>query len=385
MADMTKRHAIVYSDTVINSQSQIEFDTTVNSISRSDTVIFYRINPTTKKVIRICREQNSIYLLYEKNRVDWKEEYGMPNEFIGPYLFSDVHRGGLIEGVITKMKFKIGDKKVHLIDSITGGSYSEGAGTWEWLISNTGKPEAIVFHGGDRYFLDDRKLLITPADGSMKTFLIDLSNRDTILSLSRPGREIWHQLILKNGILFSTQAEPRFSFIKLYNLKGELLWTAKSDYLEKLLAVPEKNLIIGSGYYFPGGANSKIHFTVAYNLDSGQMTWSFPTLKALYPKLDSKSAKVNFLSTTNLFVVGKGLYGMTVQVSVSLNNYFSVNNAVRYYNKLIVFDSQGYLFRIMDLPESEQEYSDIQVVNKSSNEFEVVSKYENWNFKVKSR
>src|SRR5690606_23488275 len=129
-----------------------------------------------------------------------------------------------------------------------------------------------------------------------------LQTKDTILSLQRPDRDINEQIILEDGILFSTQAEQRLGFLKMYDLKGELRWTAHTDYLEKLLVIPDKNLIIGSGYYFPQADNTREYFTIAYDSQTGKIVWSFLTKNAYNPTLvltDNTS-----LSTTNLFVIG---------------------------------------------------------------------------------
>jgi hypothetical protein len=237
--ETSEKHKWVYDDSIVIADSKIKFDRIKHFISSKDTVIFYRINPVTKQELRIC----SNYILLGKDKIGWKKSYGIPNEFIGSYLFSNVYRGDGNGGTITKMKFSITDGELQLVDSIMGGEYSEGAGTWEWLISDTGKPQTILFHGGDSWSVRNDTLLITP-NGSNKTHLIDLTSKDTILSLLRPDRRIWDQLILEKSILFSTEIKSGLRFLKLYDFNGKLLWTINPGFIGELLAVAKKRLLI---------------------------------------------------------------------------------------------------------------------------------------------
>ncbi len=371
-----ERHELFYSDSIVMADTQIKFDTAIDHIICRDTITSYFINRVTKEVVRFCRQPNEGndigYLLLGRNKITWNINYGNPDEFIGPYLFSNIYRGGENGGTITKMKFKIAESKLQLVDSIIGGEYSEGAGTWEWLISDTGKPQTIMFHGGDLWSVKNDKLLITPS-GSKKTHLVNLASKDTILSLLRPDRDIWDHQILENGILFSTGAKPRLDFLKLYDFSGKLLWTANSDYLPKLLVVAEKRLIIASGYYFPKDDNTMNYFTVAYDLDSGQMKWSFPTQKAILQTLDLTTFKILSFSTTSLFTIGDGIYGMIVEILMD------EHNSIKYDNKLILFNAKGNLYKTIDLSKTKQVYS---IINTEENEFQIVSNYENWSVKV---
>lgn len=228
------RHEIIYTGNAKYIQTKLKIDSSVLYINCSDAIVSYRLNPITKQVLRVCaskdNKQNINYLLLDGHRIKWNSTFGNPNEFIGEYLFSDVYRGGGLGGRIVKYKFKVADKLLQFIDSIPGGSYSEGAGTWEWYISNEGQHNAIIFHGGDLWTSNSNQLLITP-EGSTQTYLIDLQTVDTILELSRTNQFIWHQLILSDRLLFATQSKPSLINLQLYNLKGKLQWDAPSDYL----------------------------------------------------------------------------------------------------------------------------------------------------------
>jgi hypothetical protein len=281
-----------------------------------------------------------------------------------------MYRGGENGGDITKIKFKITNNQIQYIDSIQGGSYSEGAGTWEWLISNDGDPKAMLF-GDDSWSYNNDTLLITP-DGSAKTYLINLQKKDTLLFLQRPDKQIWNQWILENGILFSTETTPRLSFLKLYDLNGVLRWTAKSDYLEKLLVVADKNLIIGSGYYFLKEGNTRNYFTIAYDSETGEVKWNFSTRKAYNPTQNS-SANPN-LATSNLFIIGEDMYGLIVG---EVSEYFGQN--ISHDNRLVIFNSKGQLYGTVNLSRESQNYS---VITYGEKEFEVISNYENRRFKI---
>ncbi len=369
------RHLINYTDSIIIARSSVKFDTITTRVNCKDTIVSFRINPTTKKVIRLCSKRNDIYrtvyILTESGKIEWNYKHGSPNEFIGPFLFSDIYRGGENGGEITKMKFKIANNKIQYIDSIQGGRYSEGAGTWEWLISNTGDPKAIVFNGGDLWSVDGDRLLITP-EVSTNTYLVDLQKKDTILSMPRPGNRISNQLILQDRVLFSTQTDQRTGFLELYDFNGKLLWIAQSDYFNKLMVVPDKNLIIGSGYYFPKEDNFRNYFTIAYDLQTGGIKWSFSTTKAYNPTL-ILTTKTN-LDTSSLFTIGDDIYGMVIGV---VTKYFAQN--INHNNKLILFNSEGQLLKTVDLSNSSQNYS---VVTFGENEFEIVSNYETRRFKI---
>lgn len=367
------RHEITYTDNVRYNQVELKLDSLLLIVNCSDTIVSYRINPITKQVLRVCaskgNKQNINYLLLDGNRIKWDNDFGNPNEFIGEYLFSDVYRGGELGGSIVKFKFKIAEKLLHFIDSIPGGSYSEGAGSWEWCISNEGEHKAIIFHGGDLWTSDNNQLLITPEE-STHTYLIDLQKGDTILELPRTSRLIWQQLIMNDGLLFATQSKPRLDYLQLYNLEGKLQWEAPSDYLEKLIDDPEERLIIASGYFFPKEDNTRDYFTVAYDMNSGQIKWSFPTSKVY----DSRQMPKSLVNTSNLFRIGENVYGMIVgQASL----YFEQN--VNHSNKLILFNKEGLIYEILNLSSKDQNYS---VITKKENEFEIISNYETRRFKI---
>lgn len=367
------RHEITYAGNAKYNQTTLKWDSLLLLVNCADTIVSYRINPITKHVLRVCaskgNKQKINYLLLDGNRIKWDNDFGNPNEFIGEYLFSDVYRGGELGGSIVKYKFKISDKLLQFIDSIPGGSYSEGAGTWEWYISNEGQHKVIIFHGGDLWTSDNNQLLITP-DGSTRTYLMDLQKGDTILELTRANQHIWHQVIMNDGLLFATQSKPRLDYLQLYDLKGRLKWEAPTDYLEKLIDDPEERLIIASGYFFPKEDNTNDYFTVAYDKDSGQIKWSFPTSKVY----DSRQMLTSRVNTSNLFRIAENVYGMIVgQVSL----YFGQN--INHSNKLILFNKDGVIYETIDLSSQDQNYS---VITKKENEFEVISNYETRRFKI---
>jgi hypothetical protein len=367
------RHEISYTGNAKYNQTKLKLDSLLLLVNCPDTIISYRINPITKQVLRVCASKSNTqsinYLLLDGNRIKWDSDFGNPNEFIGEYLFSDVYRGGELGGSIVKYKFKIADELLQFIDSIPGGSYSEGAGTWEWYISNEGQHKAIIFHGGDLWTSLNNQLLITPEE-STQTYLIDLQKGDTILELPRINQLIWQQLIMKDGLLFATQTKPRLGCLQLYNLKGKLQWETPSDYLEKLIDDSEERLIIASGYFFSKEDNTQDYFTVAYDRNSGQIKWSFPTSK-IY---DSRQMLTSRVNTSNLFRIAENVYGMIVgQVSL----YFGQN--LNHSNKLILFSKDGLIYETLNLSSKDQNYS---VVTKKENEFEIISNYETRRFKI---
>jgi hypothetical protein len=152
-SSLNSRHDITYTKDINFAKVKLHLDASMTSINCPDTIISYRINPISGEVLRVCasndNKQNISYLLFNGDKINWDNSFGTPNEFIGQYLFSDVYRGGELGGVITKFKFKIQGSQPQFVDSISGGTYSEGAGTWQWLITNEGEHKTIIFHGGD--------------------------------------------------------------------------------------------------------------------------------------------------------------------------------------------------------------------------------------------
>ena len=175
---------------------------------------------------------------------------------------------------------------------------------------------------------------------------------------------------MKNGLLFSTESKPRFGFLKFYNFKGQLQWEAESDYFQKLIIDENENLIIASGYYFPNEDNTRSYFVIAYDRNSGRIRWSFPITKAY----DTDQILTSRVDTSNLFRITHNLYGMVVgQVS----RYFGQN--INHSNRLIFFDSQGLIYETFDLSMNDQNYS---VILNKEREFEIISNYETWRFRI---
>lgn len=377
------RHEIKYDSVIKRGQLPITFDTSTIRFHCHDTIIGYRINPVTKKVARLCAKKDNKYvttgLLLNDDEIKWSKAFGAPNEFIGEYLFADVYRGGDLGGTITKNKFRLGNNRFEFVDSIPGGSYSEGAGTWDWLITHQGKPAGIIFHGGDLWAVDGdtHRLLITPGESGEDpalTHLIDLQRGDTIFSLPVNGTRPWHQLryhLTDDRILFSGQTLPRLCYLQMFDLKGQLLWEAETDYLDKIMIDPLNDLIIGSGYYFPGKDNTQIYFTVAFDQRTGQMRWSFPTSKVY----NERQNLTNGLMVSNLFIINDDLYGMIAGKAGEHVNEYTLNHS----NKLILFDKDGLICQTIELSSAKQNYD---VIVKGKNEFEIVSNTETRRFKI---
>jgi hypothetical protein len=370
------RYSINYSDSLRVHDKKLLADTSSQIINCKGDIVAYRINSVTKEVIRICAKKtdhNEVnQLIVNDKRFHWDKANGFPNEFVRDYVFSDLYDGGGLGGCITKFKFRILKNKLQYVDSISGGSYSEGAGTWEWLIDDDAEPKTIVFNGGDSWLRYKNELLITP-DGSSKTYLIDLKVGDTSLSFNRPGNDIFHQFILKDKLLFSTGLTPRNNFLKCYDSDAKLEWSVETDYLNKIVIDTANSIVIGSGYYFEkANNNDKGYFTIAFDLKTGKRLWDFPTAKAYNPE-----TVLNHMNVRDLFQVNPNTYALITGLDSSPNSY-----------KLILFDKDGKVFKHIDLPDfvldtSSYSYDNkFSVIYKQENQFEIVNKHRTTRFKI---
>jgi hypothetical protein len=373
------RHPIAYADEIIPNNRTLIFDTTTTFIAISDSIVSYRINSKTKKVLRLYGTKGKPHpvtgFLLDKKKIEWDTLFGEPDEFTDDYVFSDIYRGHPNGGTITKFKYKLTDDKFQLVDSITGGMYSEGYGTWDWLISENGTPTVLIFRGGDKWDVNQSRLLVSAEeDNSPNTYLINLQDKDTLLSFKGPMHNTqWKHYIFENHILFHTQTKPRLGYLSLYDLNGELLWTTEADYFPKILYDANENLLIASGYYFPGRDNNRIYVTVGYDLKTGKQKWSFITGKAYDPKLNLTA----HLDVSCFFKITSDLYGMAVGQAVG---YFERN--INHANKLILFDSDGHVYTTVNLSSGPQNYD---IITKAKGEFELVSNSETRHFRITYR
>lgn len=358
------RSKINYSNTISRSDIKITIDSSTIHLHSEDTIVGYRINTVTKEVVRLCAEKNAKnqikYLLLNERKIKWDTTFGLPNEFISDYIFSDLYRGGDIEGKITKFKFKISVDRLHFLDSIPGGSYSEGAGTWEWLISAKGTPEIIVFSAEDDWSMSDTLLLLNSS-------LINLQTKDTLARFPI-DKYVWTRSIIGHEIISLEQAQSDVACLERYDLKGQLFWTADADYMQKIVSDPISNLIIGQGYTFSDNNGPRDFFTVAYDRTSGEIKWSFPTGTAYNRDLNLNDR----IEISNLFAIGNGLFGI-------IGGLFSHLNENLNHNELIIFDSAGRVYEPLHLSSEDQNYS---VIITGKGEFEIVSNYESRKFKI---
>jgi hypothetical protein len=103
------------------------------------------------------------------------------------------------------------------------------------------------------------------------------------------------------------------------------------------------------------------------------MKWSFPTLKAIHQTVNLGTSKILSHSTTSLFEIGDGIYGMIVEILTK------DHDIIRYDNKLIAFNAKGQIYGTINFSKSKQDYS---VINTGENQFQIVSNYESWSFKI---